>query len=185
MSQSDIRAESAEGHPSTGSGPVPLEEFNRLSHEAVDRLLRPCLDIDRWVRELIDRRPYARVDELIETARQVANPFTDEEVEAALAHHPRIGERASGGSTEAALSRSEQAGVAADEDVQRRLHEGNRAYEQRFGRVFLIRAAGRSAEQILASLESRLGNDEETERAIVADQLREIALLRLAGVVAP
>jgi xanthine/uracil permease len=57
-------------------------------------------------------------------------------------------------------------------------------HEQRFGRV-LIRTVGRSAEEIRASLESRLGTDEETERSIVADQLREIALLRLAGVVAP
>jgi 2-oxo-4-hydroxy-4-carboxy-5-ureidoimidazoline decarboxylase len=125
------------------------------------------------------------VADVIETARRAAEPFTDEEVEAALAHHPRIGERATGGSAEAALSRSEQSGVVADEDVQRRLSEGNQAYEQRFGRVFLIQAAGRSAEEILASLESRLGNNEEIERSIVADQLREIALLRLAGVVAP
>ena len=69
--------------------------------------------------------------------------------------------------------------------MQRRLRAGNEAYEERFGRVFLIRAAGRSAEEILAALESRLSNDEDTEQAIVADQLREIALLRLAGAVAP
>jgi hypothetical protein len=90
MSQLDMRAESAEVRPSTGSGPVPLEEFNRLSTEAANRLLRPCLDIDRWVRTLVDHRPYAQMDELIETARQAANPFTDEEVVDVLAHHPRI-----------------------------------------------------------------------------------------------
>jgi 2-oxo-4-hydroxy-4-carboxy-5-ureidoimidazoline decarboxylase len=49
----------------------------------------------------------------------------------------------------------------------------------------LIQAAGRSAEEILASLQSRLSNDEDTERSMVADQLREIAILRLAGVVSP
>ena len=42
---------------------------------------------------------------------------------------------------------------------------GNAAYEQRFGRVFLIRAAGRSPEQILAELQRRLRNDDETEAA--------------------
>ena len=52
---------------------------------------------------------------------------------------------ADGGSTEAALSRSEQASLAIDDDVHRQLAEGNQAYEQRFGRVFLIRAAGRSS----------------------------------------
>jgi len=181
----DARAASSGAAAATSSGLLPLEEFNQLRPDAAERLLRPCLDIERWVRVLIEDRPYARVDDLVETARRAAEPFTDEEVEAALAHHPRIGERASGDSTEATLSRSEQSGVVADEDVQRRLQEGNRAYEQRFGRVFLIQAAGRSAEEILASLQSRLSNDEDTERSMVADQLREIAILRLAGVVSP
>jgi 2-oxo-4-hydroxy-4-carboxy-5-ureidoimidazoline decarboxylase len=162
-----------------------LSEFNEMSPEAADQLLRPCLDIDRWVGTLVDRRPYASVDELTDVARSAADPFTDEEVTAALAHHPRIGQRAEGGSAEAALSRSEQAGLDVDSEVQRRLRAGNEAYEERFGRVFLIRASGRSAEEILAALESRLANDEETEQRVVADQLRQIALLRLTGTVMP
>jgi len=181
----DARATSSDAAAATSSALLPLEEFNQLSPEAAERLLRPCLDIDRWVRVLIEDRPYARVADLVETARRAADPFSEAEIEAALAHHPRIGERATGDSAEAALSRSEQSGVVTDEDVQRRLQEGNQAYEQRFGRVFLIQAAGRSAEEILASLQSRLRNDEETERSIVADQLREIAILRLAAVVSP
>ncbi|MCR1984485.1 OHCU decarboxylase, partial [Cellulosimicrobium cellulans] len=68
-----------------------------------------------------------------------------------------------------------------DDDVARRLVEGNRAYEQRFGHVFLVRAAGRSAEEILEQLTERLGNDAETERANAARNLREIAALRLKG----
>lgn len=184
MSQPEVRAERVGSRPSTGPGPLPLEEFNQLSAEAASQLLRPCLDVDRWVSTLIDDRPYARLDDLLDAARRAADPLSDAEIEAALAHHPRIGERATGDTAEAALSRSEQSGVVTDEAVQRRLHEGNQAYEQRFGRVFLIQAAGRSAEEILASLQSRLGNEEDTERSIVADQLREIALLRLAGVVA-
>jgi 2-oxo-4-hydroxy-4-carboxy-5-ureidoimidazoline decarboxylase len=181
----DARATSSGAAAATSSGLLPLEEFNQLSPEAAERLLRPCLDIDRWVRVLIEDRPYARMADLVETARRAADPFSEAEIEAALAHHPRIGERATGDSAEAALSRSEQSGVVTDEDVQRRLQDGNQAYEQRFGRVFLIQAAGRSAEEILASLQSRLRNDEETERSIVADQLREIAILRLAAVVSP
>lgn len=126
-------------------------------------------------------RPYADVDELLATAREAADPFTPAELEAALAHHPRIGDRASGSSSEAALSRSEQAELTLDDDIQRRLAEGNRAYEERFDRVFLIRAAGRSSEEILAQLETRLSNDTQTENAIVADQLRQIAVLRLTA----
>ena len=74
---------------------------------------------------------------------------------------------------------------ARDADLQRALREGNREYEERFGRVFLIRAAGRSAPQILASLRQRLENEPEVEERIVAGQLREIALLRLKGIMEP
>ena len=67
--------------------------------------------------------------------------------------HSRIGERARGNSTEARLSQSEQAGLGeADAAVAEALAEGNRAYEEKFGQVFLIRAAGRSREEILQAL---------------------------------
>ena len=56
---------------------------------------------------------------------------------------------------------------------------GNVAYEQRFGRVFLIRAAGRAPEQILAELQRRLRNDDQAEASEALAQLAEIAILRL------
>ncbi|MDU6434980.1 MAG: 2-oxo-4-hydroxy-4-carboxy-5-ureidoimidazoline decarboxylase, partial [Pantoea sp.] len=56
---------------------------------------------------------------------------------------------------------------------------GNQAYEARFGRVFLIRARGRSGEEMLAQLQRRLSHDEETETREALQQLREITLLRL------
>jgi len=162
---------------------IRLHDFNRLDDAEAAAVLRPCLDVDRWVAGVVAGRPYASSDELFATARAVANPLTGAELEAALAHHPRIGERAAGGSAEAALSRSEQATLTLDEDVQRQLAEGNRAYEQRFSRVFLIRAAGRSSAEILAKLHSRLANDADTEDQVVADQLRQIAMVRLASAV--
>ena len=102
----------------------------------------------------------------------------------ALAAHARIGERRLGGTTEDRWSRSEQAGaLAVDTDVQERLAEGNRRYEARFGHVFLIRAAGRSAEEMLVALEERLGHDDATERDVVRRELAEIVRLRLLKVV--
>ena len=160
-----------------------LYEFNRLPVEAAAATVRPCLDVERWIIGILQQRPYPDTAALLATARTVADPFTPHEVEGALAHHPRIGERASGSSTEAEASRGEQLGLNLDDDVQRRLAEGNRAYEQRFGRVFLIRAAGRSSEEILDALETRLANDPQTEEAVVADQLRQIAVLRLSQTV--
>ncbi|MDQ4488938.1 2-oxo-4-hydroxy-4-carboxy-5-ureidoimidazoline decarboxylase [Sinomonas sp. ASV486] len=157
-----------------------LDQFNAAPAEKARELLKPCLDVDRWVTEIVDARPYARLDDLLATARSAAHPFTDQELEAALAHHPRIGDRAEGASTEAGMSRSEQAGVdPADHATSAALAEGNRAYEEKFGRVFLIRAAGRSSEDILKALRERLGHTSGQEVPVVAEQLREIAVLRL------
>ena len=162
---------------------ISLHQFNALDDAGTAALLRPCLDVDRWVADIVNGRPYPSADDLFTAARAAANPFTGAELEAALAHHPRIGEQARGDTAEAGLSRAEQAGLTLDNDIQRQLAEGNRAYEQRFGRVFLIRAAGRSSTEILEKLQTRLGNDPDTEDEVVADQLRQIALVRLAGVV--
>jgi 2-oxo-4-hydroxy-4-carboxy-5-ureidoimidazoline decarboxylase len=60
---------------------------------------------------------------------------------------------------------------------------GNRAYEERFGRVFLIRASGRTAEQMYDELQARLGHDDETERVVVLHELADIVRLRLTKLV--
>ena len=159
-----------------------LAEFNAAERPDAVALVRPCLDVDRWVDAVVDGRPYADGQALVQVAETAADPFTADELESALNHHPRIGERATGNSAAAGHSRAEQSGVSTDSDVQQRLADGNREYEERFGHVFLIRAAGRSAEEILAALEQRLTNDAESENAIMAEQLRQIAVLRLEGI---
>ena len=167
------------------SAPAPaisLAAFNEAERETAIAVLRPCVDITRWCEGVADGRPYSSIDDLVARAEVAASPFTAEEVEAALAHHPRIGERPAGGDAEAAMSRAEQAGVdPADARVAAALAEGNRAYEERFGRVFLIRAAGRSAADILAALTERLTHTAAEEAPVVAEQLRQIAVLRLKG----
>lgn len=159
-----------------------LERFNAASTEETERLVLACAAVPRWASTVLAGRPYASVDAALAVARDAAATWTDAEVDAALARHPRIGERPRSNAPDAAHSRREQAGVEdADAEVRRRIAAGNRAYEERFGHVFLIRAAGRSAAEILAALETRLAHDPATERRIVAEQLREIAVERLRG----
>jgi 2-oxo-4-hydroxy-4-carboxy-5-ureidoimidazoline decarboxylase len=159
-----------------------IEQFNAADRTDAVASLRPCLDIQRWLDELADARPYSGLESLLAAGRRAADPFTPAEVAAALAHHPRIGERARGTSTEARLSQSEQAGLGNPEAaVAEALADGNRAYEEKFGQVFLIRAAGRSGAEILTSLNARLAHTPEQEEPIIGQQLREIAVLRLEG----
>ena len=158
-----------------------LEEFNSADRAAAAIAVKPALDIARWIDEIVDGRPYASVDALAEAALSVAAPLSEAQLDGALAHHPRIGAKVDGTSAEAAHSRREQQSV--DEVTAAALVEGNRAYEERFDRVFLVRAAGRSAQEILALLHERLGNTDEQELAVVDRQLREIAALRLTAAI--
>lgn len=141
--------------------------------------LLTCLRVERWAESLASRA-YPDLLALERAAVSTATPLTAVEVEEALAAHPRIGDRREGDDAEARFSRAEQsASESEDEALAAHLADLNALYEKRFGRVFLIRAAGRSREEIVAELERRLGNDDVAELAEVADQLRGIALLRL------
>lgn len=154
--------------------------FNALDDHECRARLTTCLNVPRWVEQVASGRPYADWSALVHTAEQSAESLEPDEVESALAGHPRIGERATSAEHDAELSEREQAGVdASDAAVIDALAAGNAAYEQRFDRVFLIRAAGRSSTEILAELQRRLDNDGDIERGEVVAQLREIAVLRL------
>jgi 2-oxo-4-hydroxy-4-carboxy-5-ureidoimidazoline decarboxylase len=159
-----------------------LEDFNAMSTPAATATLRQCAGIEAWVEGLVIGRPYADLDALLAAAAAATDDWTDAEVEAALADHPRIGERVRGRGVRARMSRREQAGAdTVDTELLGRLDEGNRRYEARFGRIYLVRAAGRTPEDLLGLLEQRLMNDPETERRVTKEQLAEIAMLRLEG----
>lgn len=142
--------------------------------------LQACLHVRRWIDDVAARAPYGSFDELAEVAAGAATPLDPAEIDEALASHPRIGEKPAGDGAEQRFSRSEQASSDADDrDLAAAIAAGNAAYEARFDRVFLIRAAGRSRVEILSELDRRLGLDETSELEIVGEQLREIMLLRL------
>jgi 2-oxo-4-hydroxy-4-carboxy-5-ureidoimidazoline decarboxylase len=157
-----------------------LAEFNALPADVAERELRACNAAPRFAREIAAGRPYPSAADLARAAQQVAAGLSWDEVGTALAAHPRIGQRAAGDSAEATSSRREQAGVdAAPDEVRTALAAGNRAYEERFGHVYLVRAAGRTGQEMLALLHERLGNDEASEQEVVRRQLAEITSLRL------
>lgn len=157
-----------------------IEEFNQLPTEEADRLIRACADVDPWVASVVGGRPYPDVAALVATAELLAGDWGPADVDQALAHHPRIGERPTGGGAEAAASSREQAGVdPADAELAEALRAGNAEYEERFGRIYLVRAKGRTGPELLALLQERLRNDPDEEYRVVVEQLQDIALLRV------
>ncbi|MGQ0843621.1 MAG: allantoicase [Sporichthyaceae bacterium] len=156
---------------------VALRWWNLLPAEVAAAAVRSCCASPVWAAELAAGRPYPTLDGLAAMSDALVTGLERAEVDAALSAHPRIGERPAGGGAEAASSRREQAGV--DDDLREALAEGNRAYEEKFGHVYLVRAAGRDGAELLALLRERLGNDPATELAVVRRQLAEITALRL------
>ncbi len=158
---------------------MTLEEFNALSESEAMGLLRPLVTISAWAKTVCAARPFASLEQALMVAEQAAQAWQPQDITQALAAHPRIGERAAGGSKEAQLSRGEQAtlNLSQQQSIDA-LQQGNHAYERRFGQVFLIRAKGRSAQEILDNLQRRLLNSPQEELAETAEQLRQITLLR-------
>jgi OHCU decarboxylase len=75
--------------------------------------------------------------------------------------------------------------MAAGDRTLAELADENRLYEARFGHVFLISAAGRSAEEVLEALRERMNHDAETEIKVAAEEQRKITRLRLESMLHP
>jgi 2-oxo-4-hydroxy-4-carboxy-5-ureidoimidazoline decarboxylase len=156
-----------------------LATFNGLSDDEAEEVLLACCSSRSWARTVRAGRRYASTDDVLEAADTAVVALTEADVDEALAGHPRIGERP--GSGHSAWSEAEQAGVAGATDaVQAGLAEANRAYEERFGHVYLVCATGRSANELLGILRERLGHDPATERRVVRAELGKINRIRLA-----
>ncbi len=167
---------------------VPLELLNALPAPEAAGHFRACCGASRWVEAMVRGRPYGSARALLEAAERAWHDAGPGDWDEAFRHHPRIGEArpADAASPQAARwSEGEQTGVArADDLVRRALADGNAAYERKFGRIFLVAAAGRSAEDLLAELHRRLANDPDAElRNAVQEQGRitRLRLLKLLG----
>lgn len=163
-------------------GRVDITEFDGLTPTRAAEVVGVWAAVPAWVDALVAGRPYGSRAALVQRASALAAAWDADDLDAALAHHPRIGEKPRGDGAEADASRSEQSAMAdAEQDVAAAIAEANGAYEERFGRVFLIRAAGRSPQEMLGEARRRLADDDATEAAEALDQLGQIAQLRLAA----
>ena len=124
--------------------------------------------------------PFASREAALRAARDVWFALDPADWREAFDHHPRIGSTPPA----SAISAREQSGVAnASDDVKRALAEGNRAYEERFGHIYIVCATGKSAEEMLAILNARLKNDPEKEIQVAAEEHARICDLRLTAAI--
>jgi 2-oxo-4-hydroxy-4-carboxy-5-ureidoimidazoline decarboxylase len=163
-----------------------MERWQRIDIAAdgeARELLRLCCGAPAWIERMLGRRPFGRREEAVSAARDIWFELPADQWREAFAHHPRIGDVDAlrrKFATSAPLSEREQAGVtAAPPAVLQALLDGNRAYEARFGHIFIVCATGKTAEEMLAMLNARLKNDPESEIRIAAEEHARICELRL------
>lgn len=160
-----------------------LARWNLLDAEAAARDVLACCGSQTWAQQLSERRPFLNEDALFSASAAVWNALPAADWQQAFNSHPRIGEsRAVTSTTEESLRWSAQEqrhAVSADDAMKRALAAANQRYESRFGRIFIVCAAGKSSHEILSILESRMNNDDATELKQAADEQGKITELRL------
>jgi 2-oxo-4-hydroxy-4-carboxy-5-ureidoimidazoline decarboxylase len=160
---------------------MTLEELNALPRADAERAIGACCAARHWVDAMTNARPFESVTSMLDTSDAIWRTTTPDDWREAMAHHPRIGERAPGGDARSrAWSAGEQAGAsAADTDLRRALAQANREYEARFGHTYIVYATGKTAAEMLSDLRRRLSNGKDEELAVAAEELRKITNLRL------
>jgi 2-oxo-4-hydroxy-4-carboxy-5-ureidoimidazoline decarboxylase len=162
---------------------MTIDELNELPEAGVHEALERCCGAPRWVARMSAARPFRDVDAVFAAARSAFREFDDRDWIAAFAHHPKIGDldalREKFASTAAWAGEEQRGASGAPEATLAALAEGNRAYQEKFGYIFIVCATGRSADQMLELLRARIGNEAERERATAAEEQMRITRLRL------
>ena len=163
---------------------LSVEELDVLPHDAAAEILSSVCGSSRWTSAMVARRPFVTRETLLHAADDVWNRLSPSDWLEAFAHHPRIGERRTAAPVDATAERwserEQSTAAVAGDRLKRELARAQREYEARFGYIFLICAAGRTAEDILTALRTRMRNDPDTELHVAAEEQRQITRLRLA-----
>jgi OHCU decarboxylase len=162
------------------SGVARLDALPPAEAEAA---LQACCGSRAWVSAVASGRPYGDAAALYAAAESSWWALEPDDWLEAFRAHPRIGERKAQAAQDARASdwaAGEQSGMdAAGDSVRDALAEGNRAYEARFGYIYIVCATGREPGEMLEMLRARLHNDAHTEIRVAAEEQRKITRLRL------
>ena len=158
-----------------------LETWNSLDPDSAANAILPCNGSRAWAEQMAALRPFAAPFDLTCTADIIWRSLPEKAWQQAFDSHPRIGEHHAKSATTESLkwSAGEQSAASPNDDAKAALAAGNRAYEEKFGRIFIVCATGKSAAQMLAILNQRMANDPSTELREAAEQQRQITQIRL------
>jgi 2-oxo-4-hydroxy-4-carboxy-5-ureidoimidazoline decarboxylase len=157
--------------------------FDALPDYDASPLLASCCGSHAWVQAMLERRPFRAFVRMLDEADEIWWSLSPDDWREAFDHHPRIGEQTAAvpqAGVARAWSADEQRGAAMSSDATRQaLADGNREYERKFRHIYLVCATGKSAEEMLALLQTRLANDPASELRVAALEQAKITRLRL------
>ena len=162
---------------------MTIAEFDHLPQEKKRELLTQCCGASAWVEKMLTVFPVEDLVEFLDVTEQKWNECTPQEQMEAFEHHPKIGDINSlkeKFADTAGWAEVEQSGVvSSNEKTLQDLAKGNQEYENKFGFIFIVCATGRSAEEMLADLNSRIDHSKDEEIKIAAAEQLKITKLRL------
>jgi allantoicase len=171
-----------------GREALGIARVNALEPGEAATAMLACCGTIAWSKQMVEARPFRDLHHMKAEAGALFVKMTEREWLEAFAAHPRIGETrnvAQGGDPRHTYwSNEEQANVAvARRETLDALAEANRAYEARFGFVYLVCATGLEAEAMLTDAQARLTRDRGAEIARASEEQRKITELRLEKLV--
>jgi 2-oxo-4-hydroxy-4-carboxy-5-ureidoimidazoline decarboxylase len=158
------------------------QRINTLNEDTARADLLKCCGSARWTDAMLAQRPFPSLDNMIQSAHEIWATLNREDYLEAFSHHPRIGEKSlrEKFATTAAWASNEQSGVTtAPDTIIKELARLNDDYYNKFGYIFIICATGKSAQEMLTILKTRLPNPPELELPIAANEQKKITELRL------
>ncbi|MBL4681848.1 MAG: 2-oxo-4-hydroxy-4-carboxy-5-ureidoimidazoline decarboxylase [Pseudomonadales bacterium] len=158
-------------------------KINELSTTDQRGVLLQCCTSNAWVDLMLVKFPFKDEAALLECADESWKRLKETDYLEAFSGHPKIGDVKSlqekFSSTSSLASREQSSVESADDETLKMLAVGNKSYELKFGFIFIVCATGKSAEQMLELLQTRMVNDRETELVNAAEQQRQIFHIRI------
>ena len=162
---------------------MDIETLNAMDSIAAFEAFQKCCGSTNWALQMAAALPFVDEDNLMTTADSIWQYCGKNDFLEAFSHHPKIGdvkslEKKFAGTAD--WAKGEQASVAsASRNTIEALAQGNQQYEEKFGYIFIVCATGKSAEEMLSLLQTRLPNDPQKELLIAAGEQHKITHIRL------
>ena len=167
---------------------LELASLNLMSPSQAEAEFLKCCGSRNWAQQMVAARPYPGLNELITKADRIWWSLDSEDWLEAFHSHPKIGEKKAAAPTAVEAQRwseNEQSGIRnSAQQTLDELADLNRAYEEKFGYIFIVCASGKSSEEMLAMLHDRLKNNAVEELRIAAAEQAKITQLRLRKLLA-